>query len=330
MKKSLVLSLALCAAMGVNAEVLEYDFNTTPSFFPYLQAPIEELGMGQSGNYDFIDKNGIAKVEGSDGELLQEKDEAGEWHATAKKVRISLADGMAYYANEAGKWVNEGEEMDYSEPFIMYGDKGPSRTIWMIGWGSLDAWEDVNYNAAVPEDWVSSKHAIAFNRNANSGSREDTYIQLPEVEGAANLTIWAGHAGGKYVTELRVKIVPVVDGVEQPAFSFYKPLDQTVAKRYYKLTINNLDNVTTDAEGNRAWADAYQGGGKVAYRIGCHKSEVGIYHVKVETNGNTGIADVIAPAEADENAPVYNVLGQRVNDSYKGLVIKNGVKYIQK
>ena len=44
---------------------------------------------------------------------------------------------------------------------------------------------------------------------------------------------------------------------------------------------------------------------------------------------SSGIEDIIVD-EADENAPVYNVLGQQVDASYKGIVIKNGKKYIQK
>lgn len=43
-----------------------------------------------------------------------------------------------------------------------------------------------------------------------------------------------------------------------------------------------------------------------------------------------GIEDIIANEVADENAPMFNVLGQRVNESYKGLVIKNGQKFINK
>ncbi|MCM1519455.1 MAG: hypothetical protein NC098_01555 [Lachnoclostridium sp.] len=47
-------------------------------------------------------------------------------------------------------------------------------------------------------------------------------------------------------------------------------------------------------------------------------------------NIDAGIDNIIVDAAANENAPMYNVLGQRVNESYKGLVIKNGVKFINK
>ena len=41
----------------------------------------------------------------------------------------------------------------------------------------------------------------------------------------------------------------------------------------------------------------------------------------------TGINKVEADTE-DVNAPAYNLAGQRVNNSYKGIIIKNGKKYI--
>ena len=46
-------------------------------------------------------------------------------------------------------------------------------------------------------------------------------------------------------------------------------------------------------------------------------------------NITTGINKVETDTE-DANAPVYNLSGQRVNDSYKGIVIKNGKKYINR
>ena len=43
-------------------------------------------------------------------------------------------------------------------------------------------------------------------------------------------------------------------------------------------------------------------------------------------SGSSALGTIIADENA--NAPMYNIYGQRVNESYKGLVIKNGVKFI--
>jgi len=45
---------------------------------------------------------------------------------------------------------------------------------------------------------------------------------------------------------------------------------------------------------------------------------------------STGIQQTIAPAKVIENNVIYNLAGQKVNESYKGIVIKNGKKFIQK
>ena len=42
-----------------------------------------------------------------------------------------------------------------------------------------------------------------------------------------------------------------------------------------------------------------------------------------------GVADIISDAKAGNNV-IYNVMGQIVNENYKGIVIKNGKKFIQK
>ena len=39
--------------------------------------------------------------------------------------------------------------------------------------------------------------------------------------------------------------------------------------------------------------------------------------------------DAIKAADADDNAPMYNLAGQKVSNSYKGVVIKNGKKLVK-
>ena len=51
-----------------------------------------------------------------------------------------------------------------------------------------------------------------------------------------------------------------------------------------------------------------------------------IYSVNGVTTGVNGITT----DEADTNAPVFNLAGQRVNDNFKGVVIKNGKKFMNR
>lgn len=47
-------------------------------------------------------------------------------------------------------------------------------------------------------------------------------------------------------------------------------------------------------------------------------------------NPSTGINNALLVVPVAKNAPVYNLAGQQVNASYKGVVIQNGKKYVQK
>jgi len=47
-------------------------------------------------------------------------------------------------------------------------------------------------------------------------------------------------------------------------------------------------------------------------------------------NTATGINNVEISEESDDSTPMYNLAGQRVNKSYKGVVIVNGKKMLNK
>lgn len=322
MKKTSVLCAALVAALGMNAETVTYDFNTNPSVFVYLQDGTIVPNGGQ--NHDFIAKDGMAKGEGAPEYKLSDWLGAYKEDGTTKifvtnpiGVRISLEDGTVYTLDEAtGKYLFEGEEPNYEIPFIGYNDGGPTRTIWMSGWGTEDAWTDANYNAFDEANWVATKHAVAFNRNDHSASRTATYIQFPAFQGPFTVTYYiSANSDTKRNKEqaLKCRVVPVVDNVEveEAAQIIDEPYASIVDKRFYKKTYT------------------YTGTDKPSLRIGANGAVLGLYHVVFESGADSGIDNIIA-AEADENAPAYNILGQKVGKDYKGLVIKNGVKYIQK
>lgn len=57
------------------------------------------------------------------------------------------------------------------------------------------------------------------------------------------------------------------------------------------------------------------------------KSQIGIYGFQF-TAGEAGINDI--KNDVDKNAPKYNLAGQRVDKNYKGVVIQNGKKFMNK
>lgn len=48
-----------------------------------------------------------------------------------------------------------------------------------------------------------------------------------------------------------------------------------------------------------------------------------------ELDPSTGISSAVAAPKANPNAPIYNLAGQKVSKSYKGVVIQNGKKFVQ-
>ena len=58
------------------------------------------------------------------------------------------------------------------------------------------------------------------------------------------------------------------------------------------------------------------------------------YYIKVGAGTNPEVADgieeIVTDGAVKGNGAIYNIAGQRVDSSYKGVVIKNGKKYIAK
>ncbi|MDE6416741.1 MAG: hypothetical protein K2K68_06935 [Duncaniella sp.] len=280
---------------------------------------------GGGGNYDLVDKYGIAMPNTVGLPVLNTPD-GEEKGVLDLGLGISMFDGVIYkltpdaVVTKTDVYEPEdvtAEALEY--PFLSWGEKGVTRTIFMPGWGSLDAWEDKDYNAAVEADWVACKNGVQFTRLGTQGivSRGDTYFQYPAVTGNVTVTVWAGsNLGGTANPDnlLEVAVTPVVDGVAGETIVLSK--ENPVSKRYYKL-----DPITFDATGK-----------SVSFRVGANNSQLNLMCVRIEGEkaGDAGLDNIIVDNAADVNAPVYNVLGQRVNENYKGLVIKGGKKYIQK
>ncbi len=298
MRKLTLIAICMMAALAAKAqgEVITYNFFDSFGWCAVLE---EEWGS----NYDFIDKTGTTINQ--EGVILCEKDDDNNWHAIAEYLDqgISLEDGL----------LKPRSEMEASgEAFIGWGEAGPARTLWMTGWGTKDFESfvpETNYDALTEDDWVPCHNGLAFNRNSNSASREDTYLQLPAVQGPCTLTVWAGATKSDYSANLRSVVTPVVDGVVGETVTLIDTEDYTL-KRYQRLP-----------------SISYDGDGSVAWRIGCDKMEVYYMYIKIELGSETGIHDAVVAGGKDGES--YNLQGMKVGSGYKGIVIRDGRKYVQ-
>ena len=91
----------------------------------------------------------------------------------------------------------------------------------------------------------------------------------------------------------------------------------------YKITENENETTTIANTNNTCYGDyVYEAGGGGMYN--CIDQSITILYEPIETGINT------VKANAANSAAVYNLAGQKVGKDFKGLVIKDGKKYIQK
>lgn len=176
------------------------------------------------------------------------------------------------------------------------------------------------------------------------------------------------YEAAKVSYELTVKDVPSVDLKNTPetAYTVAKALELINAGEgleanvYVKGQITNIQDVDTGDFGNATYTISDDATAANALLIYCgyyydkgkftSKDQIKVgdvvvvygklvkFNEKFEMNsGNhiysiNGVVSGVDNITVDENvdAPAYNVAGQRVNDAYKGIVVKNGKKYLNK
>jgi len=176
------------------------------------------------------------------------------------------------------------------------------------------------------------------------------------------------YEAAKVSYELTVKAASTVNIKNTPetAYTVAKALELINAGEgleanvYVKGQITNIEDVDTGDYGNATYTisdDATAANALLIYRGYYYdkgkftsKDQINVgdvvvvygklvkFYEKLEmASGNhiysiNGVVSGVDNITVDENvdAPVYNVAGQRVNDAYKGIVVKNGKKYLNK
>lgn len=176
------------------------------------------------------------------------------------------------------------------------------------------------------------------------------------------------YEAAKVTYELTVKAASTVDLKNTPetAYTVAKALELIAAgegldaKVYVKGQITSIQDVDTGDYGNATYTisdDASAANALLIYRGYYYdkgkftsKDQIKVgdvvvvygklvkFYEKLEMNsGNhiysiNGVVSGVDNITVDKNvdAPAYNIAGQRVNDAYKGIVVKNGKKYLNK
>ena len=159
---------------------------------------------------------------------------------------------------------------------------------------------------------------------------KDSYNGLPEavkndMTNADNLAVTAGSAAepkaitiaeaGNNICDLVVLSgVQIVERTEGTRTNYYAVSGSDEIQVYDGFHIEGLNLAATET------ADAVVKGIVVTYK--------GKAQIQPIENITTGIENIKAENKANENAPMYNLAGQRVDKSYKGVVIRDGKKFL--
>jgi len=345
MKKSLLLSVAVISAFSMTAQTkIVWDFYSHGIFSKFNDSTNKDYYVDKETDIinaycDDREENRLINLN-KDASLT---DPYQNSEGVPNRM-VSLFDGRTYAITADPDWKNgtfdnpckvtPGEEIEpgifgdavieplgaeyaanlRNNPFICWLEKkpdnkyyGPARVHWYKNYGTTDKWDDKDLNAVDADNWVSDKGAITIQKSKQGKKNVNgTYIQFPEVQGQFKVTYWIACTtnANKYT------ISAVVNGEIDPA-NQSKIEENVTPKRYYKKEFN------------------YTGTEKAALRIMSDGPELILYRVEIEPNTQSGIANIAADVE-DENAPVYNLMGIQVDETYKGIVIKNGKKYVQR
>jgi hypothetical protein len=177
------------------------------------------------------------------------------------------------------------------------------------------------------------------------------YKLTPKVDGLMKIQVWANkgnrntylingqtkeavkYAAAGYINGQKVKDGegnPVKNAEGQEIMQFFTP-EEIQAIHDAAKVVDGVDTAPyVIAAGNQAfwgWI-TFEAKAGVDYWLFQDSSQIGFGGYEFTPSGETGIANVKAAQNA--NASIYNLAGQKVSKDYKGVVILNGKKMIQK
>ena len=150
-----------------------------------------------------------------------------------------------------------------------------------------------------------------------SGAEPTGCVYKFETKKAGSLTVGVqlGPNKGFHVLDAAFAEVPLV--------SYNLPNDKGVDSQTFNQN-DKGENILAAKSNGVVKINVAEGG---TYYVLAAGTRLGFYGFKYEVGTPSGIFSV--KAEAAQNGKTYNLAGQQVSDSYKGLVIKNGKKYVK-
>ena len=199
---------------------------------------------------------------------------------------------MALTVNAQGKYaMEEGEEIAYGTQPAK--DKRVQNCKMYFGDNTLESGEP--FKAAAADASVEGYTAYTAGNGVNGNKEGGTiYIFMPAIDGNITVAVVLNADKKFHISE---------DGTDMAGYEAI-----TVSEKYY-------GTYTFDVKAGST------------YKVWCDGSKLGFYGFEFKEGSSAGINAVKVAAE---NGVRYNLSGQKVAEDYKGVVIENGRKMIQK
>ncbi len=187
-------------------------------------------------------------------------------------------------------------------------------------------------SAAVTEGWVAAEAVAADNKKGNinpetrgdvgEGKYKDTGIDVKlgnstkvfkaYITGVSNVEVYGVTTSSSDSRAMLVTAIPTAGGDAISASEVSAPSNTAVVK----LALDKATTYELEVTGVKS-DDAATG------------ADIAVHGIWFLVDGTNGISNIKASEAANEGA-TFNLLGQKVASNAKGLVIKNGKKFINK
>ena len=225
-------------------------------------------------------------------------------------VAVALAasvNAQGTYAVQVGDKVNAGDKITSVENITLtYMEK--AGTAFADG-KATDNWADADFTA-----YVCGKN----NGKLVSGAEPTGCVYKFETVKAGTVTVGIQLGGDKGFHILDADFAEVVPD------SYNLPSEKNGESQKFTQNEKN-ENVIAAKSNGIVTFDVAAGG---TYYVLAAGTKMGFYSFKYKAGTSTGISSVNAAA-AKKDGKTYNMAGQEVSSSAKGLIIKNGKKYVK-
>lgn len=223
---------------------------------------------------------------------------------------VALAASMnaqGTYAVQVGDKVNAGDKITKVENITLtYMEK--DGTAFADG-KATDNWADADFGA-----YVCGKN----NGKLHTGAEPTGCVYKFETVKAGSVTVGVQLGGNKGFHILDADFAEVA-----PA-SYNLPAAKDGDSQKFEQNEKG-ENIIADKSNGTVTFSVAAGG---TYYVLAAGTKMGFYGFKYKVGTSTGISSVNAAA-AKKNGKTYNMAGQEVSSSAKGLIIKNGKKYVK-